>query len=436
MKCAFYEKQLTPPLGDDIPGYYANRFTEDVADDLYARAVVFSGNDENPADMLVVLTLDACFCEKDLADAIKARVTELAGIPYERIAVIANHTHYGIPHGDSVSIRDEEYMSLLPRLAADAIILAVKRLEKCTLTYGMGHEDRCAFVRDYVFDEGAIVTNPGRKRKDRIVRPYSDPDPDLPVLTAYSESGKPLGVLFTYALHQDTTGGKVFSGDFSSEIARRLKVRYGKDFGSIFVPGYCGDINHFDVLGGMNWNHRSIGRLLSGVIADVSENRSAAVEGENLEINTRTIVVQRRRATPEQIAHCKYVLEDAENRKGPYVMLGSFGYKLTLMYEEYAATLPNNDVEIPLQIMRVGDVWFYVTPCEVYHQYGRPLKEAAPSGKWLISELGNFYGGYIPTPELMGTDIYPAWLCDGSWLETEAGNKMIAALLEMVKEMA
>ena len=42
MRCAFYEKEITPPLGGDIPGYYINRFTEDVADELYVRAVVFA----------------------------------------------------------------------------------------------------------------------------------------------------------------------------------------------------------------------------------------------------------------------------------------------------------------------------------------------------------------------------------------------------------
>ena len=435
MRCAFYEKELTPPLGGDIPGYYINRFTEDVADELYVRAVVFAPDAEDPANTLAILTLDAVNVQRELANAIKARASAFTGIPVENIAVIANHSHYGCPHGDYGSERDEEFMGLFPRLAADAITLAYKRLQKCKLTYGIGHEDRCVFVRDYVMDNGVIITNPGVQYKDNLLRAYSEPDPDLPVLTVWNENGERMGVIFTYALHQDTTGGKRYSGDYSSEIAKQLKDRYGHKFASIYVPGYCGDINHSDKLGGTQWNHRSIGKLLSEEIIRVTEEASAPVTDETLKVNAQSIIVQRRRVTPEQSAHCRWVLEDPKNRKSPYMMLGSKGYVVQLQYEEETAKLPNNDVDMPLQVMRIGDVWFYINPYEVYHQYAQPLKEAAPSGKWLMSEMANTEGSYIPTPELMDTDIYPAWLCYGSWLEAEAGNKMVAKLVEMAQEL-
>ena len=434
MRCAFYEKELTPPLGGDIPGYYINRFTEDVVDELYVRAAVFAPDADDPANTLAILTLDAVNVQETVAEAIKARANAFTGIPVENIAVIANHSHYGCPHGDYGSLRDEEFMTLFPRLAGDAITLAYKRLQKCTLTYGMGHEDRCAFVRDYVLDDGTIATNPV-KHKERIVRSYSQPDPDLPVLTVWNEAGERMGVIFTYALHQDTTGGKVYSGDFSSEIAKQLKARYGHQFASLFVPGYCGDINHVDYLGGTKWNHRSIGKLLAEDIIGVTENGSEPVTDETLKINSQSIIVQRRRMTPEQIAHCNWVLEDPKNRKSKYMMLGSKGYVVQLEYEADAAKLPNNDVNMPLQVMRIGDVWFFISPYEVYHQYAEPLKAAAPTGKWLMSEMANTEGSYIPTPELMDTDIYPAWLCGGSWLEAEAGNKMVAKLVEMAQEL-
>ena len=436
MRCAFYEKELTPPLGGDSPGYYINRFTEDVADELYVRAVVFAPDTEDPAGTLAILTLDAVNVQRELANAIKARANAFTGIPVENIAVIANHSHYGCPHGDYGSDRDEEFMKLFPRLAADAITLAYKRLQKCKLTYGMGHEDRCAFVRDYVLDSGAIITNPGEKFKDHLVRHYSEPDPDLPVLTVWNENGERMGVIFTYALHQDTTGGKRYSGDYSSEVAKQLKDRYGHKFASIYVPGYCGDINHHDRFGDMSkWNHRSIGKLLSEESIRVTEEASAPVTDETLKVNAQSIIVQRRRVTPEQSAHCRWVLEDPQNRTSPYMMLGSKGYVVQLQYEEETAKLPNNDVDMPLQVMRIGDVWFYINPYEVYHQYAQPLKEATPSGKWLMSEMANTEGSYIPIPELMDTDIYPAWLCYGSWLEAEAGNKMVAKLVEMAQEL-
>lgn len=40
LKCAFYETEITPPLGCTIPGYFNTRYGSDVKDRLYAKAVV------------------------------------------------------------------------------------------------------------------------------------------------------------------------------------------------------------------------------------------------------------------------------------------------------------------------------------------------------------------------------------------------------------
>lgn len=433
MRCAFYEKEVTPPLGGDIPGYYVHRLTEDVVDRLVTRAVVFAPDAEDPAKTIAVLTLDAVNCHRALGDAIKARVTEFTGIPYENIAVIANHSHYGIPHGGYGSDRDDEYMALLPRLAADTITLAYKRLQPCKLTYGLGQEHGLAFVRDYVIDNGTIVTNP-RKFVDRLVKHYSDSDPDLPVLTAYAEDGKPLGVLFAYALHQDTVGGKVFSGDFSSEIANVLKAKYGPDFGSVFVPGFCGDINHHDYFSGSMASHRSIGQKLGAAIVRVLEQESAPIADQTIDICYRELELKRREVTQEMIDHCNWVLEDPDNRKSPYMMLGSNGYRQQLNYAKDVEGTPLETIA-PLQILRIGDVWFYITPYEMYHQFAQPMKEITASGKWIISEMGNTESSYVAPTELMDTDIYPAWTCGGSWLEKTAGDKIVAEMKDMYAAM-
>ena len=93
MKCGFYEKDITPPLGGDMTGYYTHRYAMDVEDNLYAKAVVFANDDENPATMTALLIIDAELLSSPIVDAIKARVNEFTAIPMERIAVAATHSH-------------------------------------------------------------------------------------------------------------------------------------------------------------------------------------------------------------------------------------------------------------------------------------------------------------------------------------------------------
>ena len=430
MKCGFYEKDITPPLGGDMTGYYAHRYAMDVEDNLYAKAAVFSPDDEDPAKMTALLIIDAELLSTPLTNAIKARVTEFTGIPRERIAVAATHSHYTIPQGDVVSTRDDEYMALFPRLAADAIILARKRLQNCTLTYGMGQESSVAFNRNFVLSDGAVVTNPSAFA-DQIVKPYSGIDPDLPVLTIWNDAGHRLGVIYSYALHSDTTGKHAYSGDFSSEVSNQLKKRYGPDFVSIFMAGFCGDINHVDYIGKTRRNHRDIGQILAAEIIRVTEEGSAAVYSDTVAIAYQDLPMQRRRATKEQIEQARYNVANPGTKK--YDMTGSTA-KLLLMYEEACGEC-SNDVSVPLQVMRLGDVYLYICPFEMYHQYAAPLKEAAPGGKWLMTELANMEASYVPVPELLNSECYEAQLCYGSWMEPYAGDKLTDTLAKMAKEL-
>lgn len=430
MKCGFYEKDITPPLAGDMTGYYTHRYAMDVEDKLYAKAAVFSPDEEDPAKMTALLIIDAELLSTPLTTAIKARINKFTGIPQERIAVAATHSHYSIPQGDVVSTRDDEYMALFPRLAADAVILAFKRLQKCTMTYGIGKEPNVSFVRNYLLDDGAIVTNPS-KFIERIVRPYSIIDPDLPVLTFLNASGQRVGVLYTFALHSDTCKKHAYSGDYSSEISKQLKERYGSDFISIYMAGFCGDINHWDPSGNTRRDHRSIGQILAKEIIRVTEACSEPVKDDSIAMVEKNLPMQRRRATSEQIEQARYYVANPGTKK--YDMTGSAA-KLLLMYEESCGN-SSNDVSVPLQIMRIGDVWLYICPFEMYHQYAAPLKEASPSGKWLMTELANMEASYIPVPELFGSECYEAQLCYGSWMEVDAGEKIVRAFVDMVETL-
>ena len=428
MKCAFYEKEITPPLGSDIPGYYANRFTTGVQDKLYAKAAVFSGDNQ---EIAAILTIDAVSVSADFCRAVTDRVRQFTGIPAEKVAIIANHTHYGVPFGDVISQRDPEFCALLERLAADCITLAWQRLETCTLSYGIGHEDTVAFNRDFILKDGAIVTN-ASGHKENIVRAYGGIDPDLPVLTVKNSEGQVIGVLFTYALHQDTTGGMEYSGDYSSEISHALKERFGHQMVSIYMPGCCGDINHIDVWGERR-THRQIGRIIADEIARVMCEDSAAVACRTVATAYRVVPMVRRRATPEQIEKAKWIMEDRANRTSKYDMTGQ-NAPLLLQYEEDFRDAPKT-VDVPVQVFVIGDIWTMIFPFEVYHRYGLQIKQACPNGKWLMSELANIEAGYVPIPELFDTDAYPVQLCHGSWLMPEAGDQLVESVSNLVSDL-
>ena len=427
LKCGFYEREITPPLGKEIPGYYAKRVSTGVLDRLYAKAVVL----DNGEEQLALVVLDAIQTETPMHDAIVERICANSGLKPENITVTATHTHLGIPMDEPIGSKgDPAYMDWLCLMAADCVLLALQNLKECTLQMGMGRVEGVSFNRDYVLEDGVVCTNPGSKRK--IIRPYSENDPELPVLSVRDLDGNYMGALISFACHQDCIGGTAFSGDFSSELSRQLKNRYGGDFVSIYLAGACGDINHLDAMGGSRMDYRTRGQRIAEEAVRVMERDSKPVSGNCLRASKEKVVCTYRRATAEELAAAHRVLS---GQPDPNVMLGSLMAQLLLTYEENAEKR-SKEVPILVQVLRIGDAAVFAMPGEMYHQFGNALKNADPEKKCLVATLSNgSYWGYIPISELFGTYIYPAALCDGSCLTPDAGWKLTNAALEQYRQL-
>ncbi len=72
-------------------------------------------------------------------------------------------------------------------------------------------------------------------------------------------------------------------------------------------------------------------------------------------------------------------------------------------------------------------------PGEMYHQYAERIRKECPHTKCIFATLANGAHGYIPLSELMDTDIYEAKLCEGSFLDKYAGDKITALAFKMIK---
>ncbi len=427
IRCGFYEKDITPPLGAMMPGYYAVRAATDVLDKLYVKAFVTDDGRTQTA----VLAFDAVELPNNFCQTLAERIEKQTGIPAANVALCANHTHLGVPFNEPQGAKeDPEFTAMLIRLAADCAALAQMRLQPCDLTFATGCVEGVSFVRDIVVEGGTVVSNPSAELK--LVRPYSEADHDLPLLLARNKEGNPVGALISFACHQDCIGGSKFSGDFSSELSRQLKAHYGQDFVSVFVAGACGDINHINFVEKYRANYTETGRKLAAEAIRAAEENGVAVSTDGLACKQENVIGTYRRATDEQLAAAKKAVETGEIDKK--VMLGTLAMKILLEYEEEVKDLGEQG-ELPVQVMKFGDVLFFALPGEVYHAFADRIKEACPKRKCLIATICNGDYGYIPTEEMFKTDVYPVQLCRGSRWMPETGNLVTDCAIRIGHEL-
>ena len=381
MRAAFYECDITPPLGGFLWGHYKEVFAADVYTRLYAKAAVIEDNGEYAA----MVVIDSCALPIELHERVTKRVYEYTGITADKICVSANHTHSGVPAFDSPEIGclgDRPYMDVLFRLCADAIILAYNRLNDVTATYSNVEVKGACFNRNYERADGTYGTQP---RPDSV-RALDGVDENLSGIM-FESDGKPIGAIISYALHPCLTREAVrgYSGDYPAILSEKLKEKYGDDFVSLFLVGTCGDVNHLNPDTSVERHHyKSWGPILADAFDDSQKNRTSV--GTGVMAMKEYINIPRR--SPDMDENYDRLMFNMEKN----VMNAR-----NMLY--YISKKQPESTDLAVQCIKIGNTLIACLPGEIYMTYGRRIKAESPFEHTIVVENCNTYCGYIPSVE-------------------------------------
>ncbi len=424
MRAAFYECDVTPPLGGFMWGSYSkDERAYDVFERLYAKALVT----ECDGEIAAVVAVDTCAISPEMHDIVTKRIYEFTGITPDRVCINSGHTHRGAPVHDDMSVgclADKTYQEVFYRLTADAVILAYKRLETVTVTFGKTEARGLSFNRNYVAKDGRVFTF----AKDEDATPFAEIDPDVTVLT-FLKDETPIGSVTCFACHQACTGHLPgYTGDYSSVLSKELKKEYGNDFVSLFLIGTCGDINHVDPHRKIKYDffyYRELGQKLAGKVLEAMK-AAEAVKGDLVRVAMESVRIEKRK---EDLVSTRKRIEELLDTDAKLMRLRNLVY--------YNATNETDHMDLYVQAIRLGDVCLYALPGEIFVNWGFELKKRSSYEKMMVIENCNSYCGYVPTREAFGEncDLYETTLCHHSCLVPEAGQILIDKALELGQKL-
>lgn len=438
VKIGFFEKDITPPFGVSIPGYFNLRLGSGIKDNLHAKAVAFEANGFTSA----VVTIDSCFVTEETSKAIASRVNKFTGIPESNILVSATHTHTGGPafastNKDADAELDIFYIKNMRLLAADAIICAYQRLKPCTLKYAQGSVKGISFIRNYLMKDGSFKTNPGRKNPN-IVAPIGEIDDTLSIVLAYDESGKIAGSITNFACHQDCVDGTEFSGDYASVFSSELKKEFGKDFVNVFLLGACGNINHFNVKEANEEPdiYKRMGRIVAKEFMSAIKN-AKEISADDVKCEKKIYTFVQRVPNEEELAHAKQIASSVVVPEGTKLAADSpqeiFDWIMACELISFTENATHY-IDIPLQVIKVGEMFIYGMPGENFVQLGNIIKEKSPSKYTFIATLSNGNFGYIPTKDSYKPGLYES-LYRSAKVDPGKGEYMAEQLVDIAKNL-
>lgn len=443
---------ITPSLGAGIVGGWGTPPASYIHDELHARCLVL---DDGTAK-LVFIVVDVVGINQALADEVKRLVQEGTGISPENVLISAVHNHSAASvegMGDERRKWDggrefDNYQKFVITRLTDVVKIALVNLEPAQIGWGVGNVPEHVFVRRWKMKSGTTVYNPfGEQDKVKmnpghnnpnLLEPASEPDSEVSFISVRSTAGRPIALLANYSLHY--VGGVPkghISGDYFAVFADRIQElleadRQEPSFVGIMTNGTSGDVNN------INYGAPRIKKdpyvQIKLVAEDVARevfrvhNAIAYKDWVRLGAVQRDITLKVRKPNQAMIDRAKKVLDRPDDVKMDYPHEKTYAKRL-LYHMEWP-----DQIDIPLQTFRIGDLGIAAIPFEVFAETGLEIKAKSPFKKSITIELANGSYGYLPTPEQHKLGGYETWLPTNR-VEKEASRKIVKNLLEMFEEL-
>ncbi|MBE6913174.1 MAG: hypothetical protein E7473_11685 [Ruminococcaceae bacterium] len=394
IKFGISEKEITPKLGLNMPGYFTFRTPTEILDPLYVKAMVFDDGKE----CFVFVVCDAVELYRKHTLEIRRRVGERMDLNPENISVSVTHSHTTGPTWTWIDnyYEDEEYSEFLINQATEAVCEAYALRKNARISVASDTLSGVAFVRRFYLKDGTFAMNP---KPELVKEAETEPDETFILLKIEYEDGTLAAFVENFALHADSVGKNVVSADYPGVVARLVREKFGEKVHNVFINSAAGDVNHIDIERRKNGdvaNHLECGKRIFDKLCEL-EKRLSPLENCDVSPKTMYFTVKKRKPTDENYEVGKKILKGEDvNFDGydePPEVKRIFAFAAKNCYESNA-----REIEVEIKTLKLGNVFFAMWPGEVFCEFAKIAREAFKGEILAISaQANNTLDCYVPS---------------------------------------
>ena len=444
LKVGFSRLDVTPPLGNDISGYFVRRLADGILDPLYLNTVAIKNGD----DTILLMAVDYIGVKLGVCDQIRAAISERTGVPTDHILFAALHQHTS-PCLESpgairdTALRDTLFIDVVMRKFVDGAVIALDDCKDATMSTASEEvAEPIAFVRRYFTDTGVVKSNPNTDTCT-IVKRCAEADNTVRLVRFHREGANDVAII-NFSTHPDVISGNKWSADWPGFTRRFVEEDIG-GVSTIFFTGTQGDSNHVDFFKpkgerfpkGECYKHSEyMGRMVADAVISMWDK---TVEQKNDKIFGEYQVVYNKTNTEgieyydEAVAYKKEYDEKAAAGVWSSVKM-SHPYIKAIAHATRILALRTSPIfrPIPLTVLAVGDFVMVGFGGEAFTSYSYILKDLVPDKFMMTAVCANGYEGYFPTAEAFKQGGYEAI---GSLYSPDLEDQIIEALDKTFKKI-
>lgn len=451
LKAGASSVDITPPLGLKIVGNFNTPEATHIHDQLTAKSLVL----DDGTTRLAFVIVDNVGVPIEVFSAAAALIEGETGITPSHVLMASTHTHSAVSAGGEGSKRRgfnqneplDDYQRFVARRIADGVRIALNNLEPARIGWGSGAVPQHLFNRRWRLKNpikspygelDQVQFNPGLNNPNKV-EPVGGTDPEVAFFAVQAMDGRPIALLANYSLHYvgGVPAGHI-SADYFAVFAKKLAAQLGVQqnsppFVGILTNGTSGDVNNID----FSKPSPSYGpyEKMNEVAEDVAQevlkvNKNIPYQDKvTLKAARTSLTLKIRKPSREIYERSLKVRNSPADTKFEHSLERIFADRAIQFYEEWP-----DQVEVPLQVFRIGDLGIRGIPFEVFTETGLELKSKSIFKNNFTISFANGSFGYLATPAQHKLGGYETWLTVTK-VEENASEKIVSELQRLEKKV-
>lgn len=451
LKAGASSVDITPPLGLKIVGNFNTPEATHIHDPLAAKSLVL----DDGATRLAFVIVDNVGVPIEVFSAAAALIEAETGITPSHVLMASTHTHSAVSAGGEGSKRRgfnqneplDDYQRFVARRIADGVRIALNNLEPARIGWGSGAVPQHLFnrrwrlknpIRSPYGELDQVQFNPGLNNPNKV-EPVGGTDPEVAFFAVQAMDGRPIALLANYSLHYvgGVPAGHI-SADYFAVFAKKLAAQLGVQqnsppFVGILTNGTSGDVNNID----FSKPSPSYGpyEKMNVVAEDVAQEVLKVYKNipyqdkVTLKAARTSLTLKIRKPSREIYERSLKVRNSPADTKFEHSLERIFADRAIQFYEEWP-----DQVEVPLQVFRIGDLGVRGIPFEVFTETGLELKSKSIFKNNFTISFANGSFGYLATPAQHKLGGYETWLTVTK-VEENASEKIVSELQRLEKKV-
>lgn len=444
MKAGFSKICINPPYGTPIIGYYEERFTKGIHDDIFVRATAFDDGEKKA----VLLAIDVCYMPQKYYDDCKKAIKAATGIEDDGIFITCSHTHTGPILGKdfaSEKMSSAAYDEFFITSARDAALYAVADLDDAMIETASSEAKRISFIRRYRMKDGGVQTNPGVNNTD-IDYALGTPNETVKLIKIKRKNADDI-ILVNFGTHPDSVGGDYISADYMGYVCNILeKTLPGTK--CMFILGFQGDVNHvnvaptkgesaiskidFDGVPRSNEHAEHMGRIIAGAVLSVYS-ITEPVKTDKIFYSSCKVELPSHKEN-DKLEEAKRIFELYTSGRAHELPFKEMELTTVVAEATRITELENGPDFYPffLSAVRIGELVFAGIGGEPFTEIGNRICDNSPFDNTILCCLTNSEGGYIPTRSAYKEGGYEA---RSSHLKPGCDDIIVEGMTELLKKL-